>query len=239
MNIRFLFAVLILSISGNALAQPSAPKLPPSFSFSLSEAKFGAQSIGVQSCVYVTITNKTPAAQIIRDLYVVDDKDYSVPSPSRQMYPISIQPNNNVVISVCFKPLAVGDHNTKLMLISTSDTLILPIQGKGLRSEDFAKLPKTDVVVEKPSKKHKEWTFKVQLVAQAKVTMQLLNDLGTPVQSYLNNDLKPEGVYEYQFNGEDKDKKKLPEGTYYLRSVIDEIGRNNPLTITRLVKIDK
>jgi hypothetical protein len=231
-------AVVSLFITDLSFAQPKTPPPPPpTFMFNLTKVKFGAQSIGVQSCIYVTITNTTAAAQTIKKLYVADKEHYAVPSPSPQMMPMVIQANGSLVISICFKPNTLGDHDSYLTLIGTKDSLTLPIQGKGLKSEDIAKLPKNDLVVIKPAKKKKDWTFKVELVNKSKVTLQLFDELGILVQTYSNNDVKPEGVTEFTFDETDKGKKKLPAGNYYLRAVYDEVGKNAPQKFTKLVKV--
>jgi flagellar hook assembly protein FlgD len=93
------------------------------------------------------------------------------------------------------------------------------------------------VTVEAPTKKNKEWTFKIRLTAESRITMQVNNDIGLTVRTFLMNDLKPEGVYEQTFDGTDKGKLPLPPGNYYLRTVIDEVGRNAPQTITKTIVI--
>ena len=214
-----------------------AEPVPPPFTFNISELHFGSQGIGVESCMYVTITNSSAAAQTMTGLSVDDEKQYSIPSPSHQMLPISIQPKSNLTISVCFKPGKVGQFKTRLVIKSSVDSSVIPVDGKGIKPEDVGKLPKTEFSVTK-KKKH-EWNIKLQLVSPAKINLQLFDDLGVSKFSFLNNDFKNEGLYEIPFNGLDKDKQKIPEGKYYLRCVVEDIARGNMTTkFTKVIEIE-
>ncbi|MBS1904701.1 MAG: hypothetical protein JSS75_13425 [Bacteroidetes bacterium] len=246
-NSTILLILLLASIS--ASAQPMSPVPPPRepmyhgappippFAFNLSEMKFGAQGIGVQSCMYVQITNTAAVPQVIKKLYVVDGKDYSIPSPSQQMLPITVPQTSNVTISVCFKPTTPGDHNTNLTMVTDRDSIVLPIQGKGLKAEDLAKMPKVGLTIEEPKKHSKQWVFRLRLLAQSRVTMQVFDALGMLVQTYSMNDIKQEGVFEQTFEGLDKGRLPLPSGTYYVRCVVDEVARNNPQIYTKTITI--
>jgi hypothetical protein len=187
--------------------------------------------------MYVQITNTVPTEQRIKRLYVADGKDYSIPSPSQQMLPITVPANSGVTISVCFKPLTPGDHDSYLAVVTERDSFSVKIQGKGLKVEDLAKMPKAGLTIEQNKKKSKQWLFRVRLLAQARVTLQVFDPLGMLVQTFSMNDLKQEGVYEQVFEGLDKGHLPLPAGTYYVRCVVDEIARNSPQTFTKTVTI--
>ncbi len=214
-----------------------APPITPAFTLNVKELKFGSQGVGVESCMYVTISNPGGAAQTMTQLSVDDEKRYSIPSPSHQMLPISIQPKSSLTISVCFKPEKVGEFKSRLVIKSAMDSLFISIDGKGIKPEDVGKLPKTEFSVSK--KKRHEWNIKLQLISPAKINLQLFDDLGISKFSFLNNDFKNEGLYEIPFDGLDKDKQKLPEGKYYLRCVIEETGRGNQATkFTKAIEIE-
>lgn len=210
---------------------------PPPFTFNLSEMKFGAQGIDVQSCMYVQITNTSRTTQVIKKLYVADGKEYSIPSPSQQMLPVSVQPTSSMTISVCFKPTKPGDHNSYLALLTEKDSFALNIQGKGLKKEDLAKMPKAGLLIEHKKKKSKDWLISLRILAQSRVTMQIFDELGMLVQTFSMNDIKPEGVYEQEFHGLDKGHKPLAPGTYYVRCIVDEIARNTPTIYTKAIEI--
>lgn len=251
--VAFLVVLSIMPLAGLAQPAQSAPPpppppavpptgmpQPPPFVFNLSELKFGAQGVGVQSCMYVQVTNASTTAQSIKKLYVADGKDFSIQSPSQQMLPVTVPPTSSVTISVCFKPLTSGDHHSYLALVTQNDSFAVQIQARGLKSEDLAKMPKAGLTIEQPKQKKKnakEWLFRVRLLAQARVTLQVFDALGMLVQTYSMNDLKPEGVYEQTFEGLDKGHLPLPPGTYYVRCVVDEIARNSPQTFTQSITI--
>lgn len=237
----YIVALLLVFIVSSASAQqipPPTEPIPP-FVFNVNEVRFGSQGIGVQSCMYVTLTNTTDAPQAVKRLYVVDGKNYAVPAPTPQMMPITIQAKGQLTISICFKASTVGEHNSTLVLVSTNDSVSVGVQGKGLKPEDLAKKPITDFTILKPSKKEKSWRFKLQLVGQSRITLQLFDALGVLVRSFLEKDIKPEGVFELPFDGTDKAKLPIANGTYYIRCAIDEIGRNSPQIITRILKVGK
>ncbi|MDP4220256.1 MAG: hypothetical protein Q8916_03925 [Bacteroidota bacterium] len=219
------------------VAADAPPPQQPALALNVPELKFGAQGVGVQSCMYVNITNTSAAAQTMIALSTDDEKNYSIPSPSHQMLPISIQPRTNVTISVCFKPGKIGDYKTRLVIKTPQDSFVIPVEGKAIRPEDVGKLPKTDLSISK-GKKKRTWNIKLQLVSPAKITLQLSDELGAMKMSFLSNDFKNEGAYEFLFNGTDKDKKKLPPGKYYLRCVIEDIARGNVVTkFTKVIEI--
>ena len=206
------------------------PPLPPPLVCNMNELKFGSQAMGVESCLQVTITNTSPAAQTITKLFTDDDKRYSIPSPSHQMLPISIQPHSNLTLSLCFKPEKTGEFLTRLVIATPQDSIVIPVEGKGIKPEDVGKLPKMELTVMKPKKKGGAWSLKYRLISQSKITLQVFDELGNLRATLLNGAFKNEGVYEQPFDGTDKDKKKLPPGKYYARAQIEEIARGNQMT---------
>ncbi len=232
--------LLVFGVSVTSAQQIPPPTEPiPSFVFNVNEVRFGGQGIGVQSCMYVTLINTTSAPQTVKRLYVADEKNYAIPSPTPQMMPITIQAKGQLTISICFKASAVGEHNSRLVLLTPGDSVSVGVQGKGLKPEDLAKKLITDFSILKPSKKAKSWRFKLQLVGQSRITLQLYDELGTLVRSFLEKDIKPEGVFELTFDGTDKAKHPIASGSYYVRCVIDQIGTQSPQTITRVLKVGK
>ncbi len=216
-------------------AVPKEPKLvaidaPPPLVCTMSELKFGSQATGVQSCLQITVTNSSQAPQTITKLFTDDEKRYTIPSPSHQMLPISIQPHSPLTLSVCFKPEKVGEFKTRLVISTPQDSIVIPIDGKGIKPEDVGKLPKIDFSVIKPKKKGGAWSLKYQLISQSKITLQLFDELGNLKQTFLNGAFKNEGVYEQPFDGTDRDKKVLPPGKYYARCQVEEIAKGNLMT---------
>jgi len=222
-----------------AIDAPIPAMTKPPFAFNLPELKFGAQGTAIESCSKITITNMSSSTQTITGIFCDDNKNYTIPTPEQKMMPMRVEARKNFEISVCFKPVKVGEYKTRLVIRTANDSSVLPVSGKGLKPEDMSKLPKNDVIVIKPKKKGKPWTFKLQVIASSKVTMQLFDDLGAMAMEYYTNDLKNEGVYEVSFEGLDKNKKKLPSGNYYLRCIIEDITRTGGQTtkFTKVVQI--
>jgi hypothetical protein len=219
------------------VAIDAPPAGPPSLGLNVSELKFGSQGVGVESCMYVTITNTTQSVVSLSTIYTDDQTAYTIPSPAQKMLPMNIQPKVPLKISVCFKPQKVGEYKSHLTIKTTKDSVTIPINGKGIKPEDVAKLPKTDLIVTKGKKKG-NWNIKLQLVTPAKITLQLFDDLGVMQAAFLNGDFKNEGVYEIPFDGLDKAKQKLPAGKYYLRCVIEDIARGStPTKFTKVITI--
>ncbi|MEI8134297.1 MAG: hypothetical protein WCH46_04345 [bacterium] len=235
----FVLLIALLATYSTIVAQKNAK--PPALTISVPQIRFGAQAVGIESCIKISITNPGNVTQKILQLNTENDRIYSIPSPSQQMLPMNIQPHQTLEISVCFKPVKFGEFPSRLVVRTASDSTIIPISGKGMKTEDISKLPKNDLTIIKPSKKGKgEWTFKLRLISSSKISLQLFDDLGVMCASILNSDLKNEGVYELPFDGLDKQGKKLPSGTYYLRCTIEDIVRaNQMMKFTKVVEIGK
>jgi hypothetical protein len=221
------------------VALDAPPPPPPSLALSMAQLRFGAQAVGIESCVKCKIRNLSGGSQTLTSLTIGDQVNYSIPSPSQKMLPMSIPAKQDLEISICFKPLKLGEFPTRLVVHSAFDSLVLPIDGKSMKAEDISKLPKNELTVIKPKKKKHEWTLKLQLIASSKITMQLYDDLGGLVGTILNNDFKNEGTYEIPFDAIDKEKKPLPEGNYYLRCIIEDITKGSALTkFTKILEIE-
>jgi hypothetical protein len=216
--------------------------VPPPFAFNMPQIRFGAQATGIESCIKLQITNVTSTPQAITRLEFRGESSqltaFEIPSPSQKMLPISVPPRKPFEISVCFKPASVGSYKTRLIIRTATDSVVLPIDGKGMKPEDIGKLPKTELTVIKPKKKGKDWIFKLQLTNSSKISLQLFDDLGAMTTTLLTNDLKEAGVYDIPFSGLDKDKKKLPKGNYYLRCVIEDVTHTGQvMKFTKVVEI--
>jgi len=215
-----------------------APKpTPPPLVSSVTELKFGLQGIGVESCLQITITNMSAVAQTLTNLFTDDEKRYSIPSPSHQMLPISIQPRSILTISVCFKPEKIAEYQTRLVIKTPLDSIVIPTSGKGIKREDVGKLPKNNFTVVRVNKKKNNWSLKLQLISQCRIIMQLFDELGNARVTFWNGAFKNEGVTETPFDGTDKEKKKLPAGKYYARCQIDDAVRKTTLKFTKEIEI--
>jgi hypothetical protein len=222
---------------------PLTPKMvavdappPPTLSFDLTEIKFGSQSVSVQSCIYVKITNTGKKPVKMTGIYSSDRKNYSIPSPSLQMFPMTLNADLDMTISVCFKPEKLGEFNSNLIVRTEDDSIMIPITGKGITAEDVAKLPKNELVATKSKKKKGEWNIQVKLINPSKITVQLFDILGNVAQTYYNGANKPEGVYEATFDGLNAKQQKLPPGKYYVRCIIEDPLRNTKETMTKIIK---
>ena len=203
---------------------------PPALATSVTELKFGSQGIGVESCLQITINNVSNSAQTLTQLSTDDQKRYSIPSPSHEMLPISIQPKSMLTISVCFKPEKTVEYKTRLVIKTPTDSIVIPTSGKGIRPEDVGKQPKNDFTVIPVKKKKNNWALRLELIRQCKITMQLFDELGVMRVTFWNGAFKNEGVYETPFDGTDKSKMKLPSGKYYVRCQIEDAAHANQVT---------
>ncbi|MEP7235663.1 MAG: hypothetical protein ABI778_10235 [Ignavibacteriota bacterium] len=211
---------------------------PPVLMSSIASLRFGAQASGVESCLQVTITNVSQAAQTLTKIYTTDESHYTIPSPSHEMLPINLQPHSSLTLSVCFKPDKPGDYKTHLAINTPADSVILPVEGRGIKTEDVAKLPKVDFTVTKVKKKAHEWMMKYVLTQQSKITIQIFDDLGRLEDTFLNGAFKNEGTYELGFDETDKSRKQLAPGKYFIRCQIEEMARaGQPLKFTKEIEI--
>lgn len=236
-----ILAVLLIVIALPVLAQKKTKPAPvpapePRLSFSLKEMGFGSQGTGIISCQYLTVYNNSLDTLSIKDISCHMGKIFTVPSPAKSMYPVLMYPKRSMTISVCFTPDKPGDFKSKILFTFGNDSASIPIWGKGIKPEDVSKQPKTDVSVV-PHKKGKEAMIKVYLATQSKVILQIMDDLGSVVKSYFNNEVVNPGNYEQIFDCTDKGGKKLPVGTFYARSLITDISTNKEIKTTKMFTI--
>lgn len=206
----------------------------PALEFDQKEVKFGAAGTGIQTCQYVTIKNVTDQPQVVIGLQTAHPTQFSVPSPSQEMLPITIRRGGTMTMSVCFTPDKVGEFKTELTLRTGKETIKVPISGKGIKPEDVGKLPKTDIVIKTPKKKKKDWIFELKLPKASKLVLQLLDPLGASIKTYVNNEIINEGNYEFAFSGIDPSGKKVEAGTYYVRLTGNELYTNKEIKLTKM-----
>lgn len=137
-------------------------------------------------------------------------------------------------MSVCFTPDKVGDYKTEMTFRTGKETFTLPITGKGIKPEDVAKLPHTELSVKAPKKKQKDWIISLKLPKAAKLSLELVDALGSSVKTYVNNEIMNEGNYEFAFNGLDPDNKKYEAGTFYVRLSGVEMYTNKEIKMTKM-----
>lgn len=236
---RILIVLLVIALPTFAQKKSkTAPTPAPEskLSFSLKEMGFGSQGTGIISCQYLTVHNNSLDTLSIHDITCNMGKIFTVPSPAKSMYPVLMYPKRSMTISVCFTPNKPGDFKGNITFKMKDDSTSIPIWGKGIKPEDVGKQPKTDVTVV-PHKKGKEARIKVYLATQSKVILQVMDDLGSVVKSYFNNEVVNPGNYEQIFDCTDKGGKKLPPGTFYARTLITDINTNKETKMTKMFTI--
>jgi hypothetical protein len=234
-----ILVVLFVMIALPGLAQKKtkpAPAPESKLSFSLKEMGFGSQGTGIISCQYLTVYNNSLDTISIKEINCHMGKIFTVPSPAKSMYPVLMYPKRSMTISVCFTPDKPGDFKSRITFKMANDSSSIPIWGKGIKPEDMSKQPKTDVSVV-PQKKGKEAMIKVYLATQSKVILQIMDDLGSVVRSYFNNEVVNPGNYEQIFDCTDKGGKKLPSGTFYARAIITDVNTNKETKMTKMFHI--
>ncbi|HEY6171867.1 MAG TPA: hypothetical protein VIX80_06390 [Candidatus Kapabacteria bacterium] len=236
-----ILVVLLVLVALPSFAQKKAKSAPapvpePKLSFSLKEMGFGSQGTGIISCQYLTVYNNSLDTISIKEINCHMGKVFTVPSPAKSMYPVLMYPKRSMTISVCFTPDKPGDFKSKISFKMANDSASIPIWGKGIKPEDVSKLPKTEISVV-PHKKGKEAIIKVHLATQSKVILQIMDDLGSVVKSYFNNEVVNPGNYEQIFDCTDKGGKKLPVGTFYARAIITDINTNKEIKTTKMFTV--
>lgn len=206
----------------------------PSLEFDQKEVKFGASGAGIQTCQYLTVKNTTDQPQVVIGLQTSNPAQFSIPSPTQEMLPITIRRGGTMTMSICFTPDKVGDFKTELSLRTGKEVVKLPISGKGIKPEDVARLPKTEITISAPKKKKKDWIIGLKLPKSSKLVLQLLDPLGTTVKTYVNNEIMNEGNYEFAFNGTDAAGKKVEAGSYYVRMTGAEMYTNKEIKISKM-----
>jgi hypothetical protein len=242
--ILLLTAFISISASAQKPAAPAAKiaapgktdTTQPRLKFNLKEMGFGAQGVGTSGCQYIIIQNTSLENAVIKDISTPLSKIFTIPSPAKSMYPVTIQPKRSMTISVCFVPDKPGDYKSKITVLTDRDSTIVPVWGKGVRPEDVAKLPKTDITI-KSLKKGKEASITLELVNQSKVVLQIVDALGNVIKSYFNTEIVNPGRYEQNFDGTEKGGKKLEPGTFYARLIATETNTNHEIKMTKRFEI--
>jgi hypothetical protein len=238
-DMKRILVVLIVLFALPTFAQKKARPAPspePKLSFSLKEMGFGSQGVGIIACQYLTVYNNSLDTLSIREITCNMGKIFTVPSPAKSMYPVVMYPKRSMTISVCFTPDKPGEFKNLITFKMANDSLSIPIWGKGIKPEDISKQPKTNVSVV-PHKKGKEAMIKIYLATQSKVILQIIDDLGSVVRSYFNNEVVNPGNYEQIFDCTDKGGKKLASGTFYARTIITDVNTNKETKMTKMFTI--
>lgn len=206
----------------------------PAIEFDRKEVEFGAQGLGIQACQYLTVRNTSDQPLVVIGLGTSDPAHFSIPSPTQAMLPITIRRGGKLDLSVCFTPDKLQGYKAELTFRTGRETAILPISAKGIKPEDVAKLPHTELSIKAPKKKQKDYIISLKMPKSAKLVLQLLDPLGTSIKTYINNEIMNEGNYEFAFNGTDSEGKQLEAGTYYLRLTGSEMYTNKEIKLSKM-----
>lgn len=204
--------------------------------FNLKEMGFGAQGVGIIACQYLTIQNTTLENMQIADIYSTLPKEFTIPSPSRAMYPVNIQPKRSLTVSICFTPDFVTSFRGNLIVKTMKDSTVIPIWGKGISPSEIGKQPMTGITTT-ALKKGKQASINMTLRNQCRVVLQVMDELGNVARSYFGNELMNPGNYEEIFDGTEKGGKKLPPGNFYARFIATEVNNSREIKMTKMFTI--
>ena len=222
---KWILALVLALATSNALAQgvfvqqPEPVKISPdegTLAFERPRLEFAPQSVGIENCANVSLTNTTDHPRLLTQLRSLDPRHFKISSPNQEMLPITVGANTSFYINICFKAEEVKDYHTTIIAIFQTDTVRLTVIGKGLTPPEVVKLPAEAAITEAIYKKH-EWTFRYGLKDRAYAKLALENIKGQTVKTFPSEELKTAGYYEFKFNGIGDNGKKLDKGMYILR----------------------
>jgi len=226
-KIALVFILLILSkgitsaqSSGGVFIQQQAPVQISSdegtLAFEREKLDFAPQSVGIENCANISLTNTTDHPRLLTQLRSLDPRHFSISSPSNEMLPITVGANTSFYINICFKTDEPKAYSSALLAIFQSDTIRLSLGGKGVMPPEVLKLPDEAAITDIKYKKH-AWVFQYGLKSRAYAKLTLESMEGKVVKIFPSEELKTAGYYEVNFDGTSDEGKKLGKGMYILR----------------------
>jgi hypothetical protein len=222
---KCLLALVVVFFSASAFAQgvfvqqPEPVKISPdegTLAFERPKLEFAPQSVGIENCENVSLTNTTDHPRLLTQLRSLDPRHFKISSPNQEMLPITVGANTSFYINICFKADETKPYSSTIIAIFQTDTVRLAVNGKGLTPPEVVKLPQEAAITEATFKK-KEWIFRYGLKNRAYAKLALENIKGQTVKTFPSEELKTAGYYEFKFNGIGDNGKKLDKGMYILR----------------------
>jgi hypothetical protein len=204
---------------GVFIQQPEPVKISPdegTLAFERPKLEFAPQSVGIENCENVSLTNTTDHPRLLTQLRSLDSRHFKISSPNQEMLPITVGGNTSFYINICFKAEETKPYSSTVLAIFQTDTVRLTVSGKGLTPPDVIKLLDEAAITEATFKK-KVWTFRYGLKNRAYAKLTLENINGQTVKSFPSEELKTAGYYEFKFDGVGDRGKKLDKGMYILR----------------------
>jgi len=181
---------------------------------------FAPQSMGIENCANVSLTNTTDHPRLLTQLRSLDPRHFKISSPSSEMLPITVGANTSFYINVCFKADETKEYASALVAIFQSDTARLALSGKGVTPPEVLKLPDEAAITDIKFKKHRalaSWTFQFGLKTRAYAKLTLESMAGKVVRLFPFEELKTPGYYEVNFDGKSDAGTKVEKGAYVLR----------------------
>ncbi|MDP4198130.1 MAG: hypothetical protein Q8922_01720 [Bacteroidota bacterium] len=239
--VLFIFPSIVLAQgSGGVFIQPQQPIRIASdegtLAFERPKLDFAPQSIGIENCANVSLTNTTDHPRLLTQLRSMDPRHFSISSPSAEMLPITVGANTSFYINICFKAEETKAYASKVIAIFQSDTVLLTLSGKGVTPPEVMKLPDDAAITAVKFKKH-QWTFQFGLKSRAYVKLTLENMTGKVVRTFPFEELKTPGYYEVPFNGKSDADKKLEKGMYVLRLEATDPSNGKKIHSSKVVTI--
>src|ERR1035437_1469515 len=201
---------------GVFIQQPSPVQIASddgTLAFERPKLEFAPQSVGIENCANVSLTNTTDHPRLLTQLRSLDARHFKISSPSSEMLPITVGTNTSFYINICFKADEPKAYASTLVAIFQSDTVRLTLAGKGVTPPEVLKLPTEAAITNITYKKH-AWTFQYGLKSRAYAKLTLESMEGKVVKSFQSEDLKTPGYYEVTFDGKSEAGKKLDKGMY-------------------------
>ena len=224
--------------SGVFVQQPSMRLFPGpgALEFERSRLDFAPQSVGIENCSNIALTNTTDHPRLLTHLVSLDPTHFSIPSPTAEMLPLTIGANSSLYINICFKANEVKPYQARVLAIFQGDTVRLDLNGRGVAPPAVVPAPKEPGIVSVVFKK-RLWTFQFGIAKRATVRLELENAMGKPVRTFPFEDVKTPGFYEVTFDGKDEKGKKLEKGQYILRLEVVDLDSKNKSHSSKLVTI--
>jgi hypothetical protein len=232
----------IVSPGGNSgvfVQQPPASHLypgPGALEFERTRLGFAPQSVGIQNCANIALTNTTDHPRLLTRLISLDPKHFSIPSPTQEMLPLTVGPNSSLYVNICFKADEIKSYQSRILAIFQGDTIHLDLDGRGVTPPDVVPVPKESTITDVTYKRH-QWTIRFGVSVRSVVRLDIENAIGMTVKSFPLDDVKTPGYYEVNFDGKDDNGKKLAKGTYVLRLELVQLDSKNKVHSSRLLTI--
>ncbi len=183
------------------------------FAVSKDSIDFGIVAVGDSSSEELKLYNPKDSTVTINE-FLINDTSFSV----LDELPISIPPQDSVMLSVMFKPIADGNFKDKLNVRSVNDTMLIGKQvwlagtTTVVSVEDQANAPlQFSLSQNYPNPFNPNTSIQYAISSKQFVSLKVYDVLGNKIATLINKELAA-GNYEVEFSGSN-----IPSGVYFYR----------------------